>query len=98
LRPGQNLRTVLGQRIDARARLNMLDWAGSQGLGEAEGLFINRRLYDFGGSGRYRIPDVRYEPGMKIWDGTIGNKTPLDQQILDFSRFSRGYDTEIVTP
>lgn len=35
---------------------------------------------------------------MKIWDGTIGNKTPLDQQILDFSRFSRGYDTEIVTP
>ena len=98
VRPGQHQRTVLGQRIDARARVRFRDWARTQGLGEEQGLFINRRLYDYSGSGRYRIPDVRYEPGMKIWDGTIGRKTPLDPQILDFSRFSRGLDTEIVTP
>lgn len=98
VRPGQNATTVLGQRIDARARLALIDWAESQGLGEAQGLFINRRLYDYVGSGRFRIPDVRYEPGMMIWDGTIGHKTPFTPQVQDFSQFSRGYDVRIVTP
>ena len=93
VRPGQRYRTVLGQRVDARTRMHMREWAEVQGLGEKEGLFINRRLYDYAGSGLYRIPDIRYDPGMMIWDGTIGNKSYLDSQILDFSRFSRGFVT-----
>jgi hypothetical protein len=98
VKPGQHYRTVLGQRIDSQVRARMRIWAGKQGLGHEEGLFINRRLYDFSGSGRYRIPDVRYDPGKMIWEGTIAPKTYLRDQVLDFSRFSRGHDVELVKP
>ncbi len=98
--PGQSWRTVLGGRTDAFARERLLRYLAREGITEGPGgdVLINRWLRDLTGSGAYRIPDVMVPGSRLILDGTIGNKTQQTPQVLDFIRFSGGYEVRIVTP
>ena len=48
-----------------------------EGIGEGQGQLIqvNRYLYDPGGSGSYRIPDVSIPGANQIYDATLGFKS-----------------------
>ncbi len=97
---GANWRQVLGQRIDAIARARLRVFLAREGVPEGPGteVLVNRFLRDPSGSGRYRIPDVRLEGSQLILEGTIGNKTLADPQIVEFIQFSGGYKVQIVRP
>jgi hypothetical protein len=91
---------TIGRIVDARARGAMRRWLATEGIGDGPGdiIQINRWLRDPGGSGAYRIPDVRI-PGARIsFDGTIGWKTSSTPQIRDFRLFSGGDNVIIVRP
>jgi hypothetical protein len=97
---GMSRETIIGQRVDAAARIRMRRWLRSEGIGEGPGelVQVNRWLRDPFGSGRYRIPDVRIPGANSIMDGTIGYKWSSTLQIRDFSSFSGGNRITIVRP
>jgi hypothetical protein len=100
MRPEVSWKTVLGRRADQIARLELKRFLGAAGIAEGPGeqVLVNRWLRDPLGSEARRVPDLMLRASRKILDGTIGSKSPTGPQILDFIRFSGGYDVEIVAP
>lgn len=90
----------IGQELDARTRNSVRSWVANQGLREGPGEFIrlNRRLYDRGGSGAYRVPDMYFPGAGIILDGSMAAKDARSPQIRDFGKFSGGAKTVIIRP
>ena len=80
--------TRVGSFVDDFARRDLRAFALSEGLDGSNLLRVNRRLYDPSGSGRYRIPDLNVAG--HIFDATVGIKTPLTPQVIDFGLYSGG--------
>lgn len=87
--------TFKGQRIDLYARDGLKDFAAELGHGD-DVVKINRRLYLPDGS--YRVPDVYFPQSGTILDGTIGAKTALTPQIVDFGVANGNAPIYIVRP
>lgn len=91
---------TVGNRTDAIARSALRRWlASSEGIVEGPGRIIqvNRWLRD-PSSAAFRIPDVRIPGANIIFDGTIGTKTSVMSQVVDFRSFSGGNNIVIVRP
>jgi len=92
--------TVIGQRTDRIVQTRLKRWIRREGVAEGPGeaVQVNRWLRDPGGSGAYRIPDLRVPDADVIMDGTIGYKWNNTPQITDFYQYSAGSHTIIVRP
>jgi hypothetical protein len=90
----------IGQIVDARARSAMRRWLAREEIAEGAGevIQVNRWLRDPGGSGVYRIPDIRIPSANIVFDGTIGWKSITTPQIIDFRAFSGGNNITVVRP
>ena len=81
--------TRVGSFVDGFARRDLQAFANFEGFGD-DIFRINRRLYDPTGGGAYRIPDAYFVHTNRIFDATIGMKTPYMSQVNDFLNFSGG--------
>lgn len=98
-REGIPLNTFIGQQVDRQSRgalrlqlktLAITDSATSLAR-------VNRRLYNAAGDA-YRVPDLYLPSVNRIFDLTVGTKTILTPQVIDFYRFSQGARITIVQP
>lgn len=73
---GMSRATIIGQRVDAAARIRMRRWLRSEGIGEGPGelVQVNRWLRDPSGSGRYRLTRAFEEirRGLAFLRGDLG--------------------------